>query len=905
MRLSGFVGAIAKAQKTAVHDRPAKFDWTPFADTPQEQAYYNEAEETFYGGSAGGGKGGICHGLQWAFRNKTAFTVDQYNDIIDEIPDWIKRMDSKVLMWNGEWKNFSEISVDDRIMNPDGQMQTVIQVHERGEQEVYIVKFEDGTSVECDGDHLWGFWRARTNTRRKTCPGVKPILDRSILGAWNVNYISRAMIRNTKWLYEEVLKGKRIIIPVIAPLNFTQLHRGRVDRAYVYGALIGDGCIQRRRKSGIVLTNVDEWVIERCTSLMEDWRRRDSPNKATDTCFKDDWVEAWAENTGLIGKYSYNKFIPEGYLKESLEFRWNLAQGLFDTDGYASSTANEVSYCTVSPQLAEDVANLVRSLGFIAKVREKQGVCYLDGLGKECRMAYIVRVEGNNRHRLFSLPRKVELAKLSEPNHWVGKRIESIEKKGSVYCRCITVSNANGLYITDGYNVTHNSDLILGLALTAHESSIIYRKEYPQLKALIRRSHQIIGQVGRYNGQEKTWKLPGDRLLEFGAVGSTQTEIERYQGRPHDFIAIDEGTHIQEWQYRFLIGWNRTTTPGQRCRVVVTGNPPTTSQGRWVIKYWSPWLDPRHPNPAEPGEIRWFASIEGKTVELENGDPFEHQGELIIPRSRTFIPARLDDNPHLARSGYRAVLQGMPEPLRSQLLYGSFDIEPESDPWQVIPTNWVKAAVQRWKELPPDRQTHMGVDVARGGKDQTVIALRNKHWIAPLICLPGSITPDGDAVVDHILMNHVRDCEIRIDVVGVGASPYDALKRMNKGKTGSERMKIYAMSGGKKSEKTDRSGQLGFVNLRAEWWWHLRELLDPAKGIGVALPDDSILIEDLTAPRWWKTSNDRIQVESKEDLAKADRLGRSPDRGDAVVYAFAEPSKDTKSGEVVRALMRG
>jgi hypothetical protein len=114
-------------------------------------------------------------------------------------------------------------------------------------------------------------------------------------------------------------------------------------------------------------------------------------------------------------------------------------------------------------------------------------------------------------------------------------------------------------------------------------------------------------------------------------------------------------------------------------------NPPASAEEEWFIQYWGPWLDEQYPNPAAAGELRWFAVVEGKDVERENGQPFEWKGETIVPRSRTFIPARLSDNPYLASTNYGSVLQGMPEPLRSQLLYGDFTIGLDDDPWQVIP----------------------------------------------------------------------------------------------------------------------------------------------------------------------------------------------------------------------------
>jgi len=152
------------------------------------------------------------------------------------------------------------------------------------------------------------------------------------------------------------------------------------------------------------------------------------------------------------------------------------------------------------------------------------------------------------------------------------------------------------------------SDLVLGLAVTAHKRAIIFRREFAQLTALIERSRELLQDVARYNGQEHIWRdVPGGRQLEFGGVQHEQDK-HRYQGRPHDLKAFDELPEFTESQYRFLTGWARSTDLEQRVRVVATGNPPSHADGRWVIKYWGPWLDDQHPNPALPGELRWFTT---------------------------------------------------------------------------------------------------------------------------------------------------------------------------------------------------------------------------------------------------------------------------------------------------------
>jgi hypothetical protein len=426
--------------------------------------------------------------------------------------------------------------------------------------------------------------------------------------------------------------------------------------------------------------------------------------------------------------------------------------------------------------------------------------------------------------------------------------------------------------------------LLIGLAVTAHHRSIVFRREFPQLRGILSECETLLAGRGRFNSQANLWRLDDGRRLEFGAV-QYEGDAPKYQGRAHDLVAFDELPNFTERQYRFLIGWNRTTKPGQRCRVVSAGNPPTTAEGEWVIRYWAPWLDGQHPNPAKPGELRWFAVIAGVDKEVEDGSPFEYEGEMIQPRSRTFIPARLTDNPFLMQSGYMAVLQAMPEPLRSQMLYGDFSVGVADDPWQVIPTEWVRQAQARWKDdaRPKDAKgralpmTALGVDVARGGSDKTVLARRFGTWFAPLEKHPGASTPDGPTVAALVAKALSDGGYANIDGIGVGASVYDHCRQQS-----GIRERVRSIIYSEAVTERDKSKTLSFRNLRAYAYWSFREALDPKTGDNLALPPDPELLADLCAPKW-SMSLSGVQVEAKEDIIK--RIGRSPDSGDAVVLA--------------------
>src|SRR5437667_3692303 len=215
-------------------------------------------------------------------------------------------------------------------------------------------------------------------------------------------------------------------------------------------------------------------------------------------------------------------------------------------------------------------------------------------------------------------------------------------------------------------------------------------------------------------------------------------------------MGFDEAGEFLEEQVSSLVAWLRSIDPKQRCRVIFASNPPRGAEGQWLIDWFAPWLDPSFPDPAQPGELRWFVRTGDGTRWVDGPGRIEVDGETYTARSRTFIPARLTDNPYLDRSGYRASLENLPEPLRSQLLKGDFLAGGEDDVWQAIPSAWIEAAQQRWQPGIAGPMSALGVDVAQGGSDQTIIAPRHGTWFAPLKAYPGVSTPNGPAVAGLI-----------------------------------------------------------------------------------------------------------------------------------------------------------
>lgn len=429
------------------------------------------------------------------------------------------------------------------------------------------------------------------------------------------------------------------------------------------------------------------------------------------------------------------------------------------------------------------------------------------------------------------------------------------------------------------------SDLELGKAFTKHWRGTIYRRHYPDLGDLVTRGNEILNGLCTYvAGDKKRWELPNGAIINLAAV-QHQNDLIKYQGRARDFIGIDEAAEFPEAWFRYLTGWLRTTKPDQPTQIVLTFNPPQTPEGEWVIRYFAPWIDPDyHGTPAAPGELRYFIRLNDEDVEVDSPEPQMIDGFEVKPQSRTFIPARVDDNPHLT-SDYKSQLNMLPEPLRSQLLFGDFSIKPKDDPWQVIPTEWVLAAQKRGREMerPDVALRAMASDPSRGGADKHAIAKLYGTYFE-LYGFEGVDTPDG-IVGKHQILSLLGEesAPVAIDVVGYGSSVYDQVKVV-------DGIDARPINNAEADDSLDKSGKYGFANVRAASYWLLREALDPTSGQDIALPDTRQVRMDLTAPRY-SIVGGKIKIEPKEEIKK--RLSRSPDDGDAIVmcwYIAAKPA---------------
>lgn len=443
--------------------------------------------------------------------------------------------------------------------------------------------------------------------------------------------------------------------------------------------------------------------------------------------------------------------------------------------------------------------------------------------------------------------------------------------------------------------------LLCGLALAGHKRTLLMRRQYSDhigTGGIIDEMKRMNGGDGGFNGSAPaTLRTSDDRVITFGGAANAGDE-QRFQGKARDFLGIDEAAQFTESQVRFLMGWVRTTIKGQRARTVLASNAPIDNVGDWLVDMFRPWLDPTHHNPATDGELRWFITVgkegaPGQTEDIEVGgpDPVEHNGEVVVPSSRTFIRASLKDNPFLGPE-YQKALDALPEPYRSAVRDGNFMSAKVDHAFQVIPTQWIREAQARWTPEPPEHapMSVISADIAQGGSDTTTIVSRYDGWFSKADQTPGAETPTGNEVAGLLISKRRNGCTIIIDMGG----GYGGGTKMRLNDSGID---VVSYKGSESAVGRSIDQQYGFYNVRSKAYWKLREALDPSQdgGSSIALPDDPELVSDLTTPHF-KIVSRGIQITPKVEVVAT--LRRSPDKGDATVMAnFTGPKLQTHGNQ--------
>lgn len=356
---------------------------------------------------------------------------------------------SKVLTPNG-WVEIGSLKIGDIICASNGENQYVNGVYHQGKKKNYKVIFDDRTEVLCCDEHLW-----QTSTRlerRYGSPKVRELKE----------------IRNT--LRVNADNRKNHSIPFVKPMKFSK--KELTIHPYLLGVMLGDGCFGK-----MSLTNCEQDIIDRISSLVPNdvvLKRDTFCTKTMQYTFvrttgnKNNLKEMFRE-LGMLELKSATKYIPDNYLYSDFNDRLEMLRGLLDTDGFVEKWGQTIEYSTVSEHLRDGVQFLVQSLGGRVVCSKHVGKYKKDGVLHVCKDYYKLKISFTND--VIPVSSKKHLAKYKKCSKGLQKYIENIVEYGYEECVCISVSSSDKLYVTDGFNLTHNTSLAINICTNVAQST--------------------------------------------------------------------------------------------------------------------------------------------------------------------------------------------------------------------------------------------------------------------------------------------------------------------------------------------------------------------------------------------------------------------------------------------------
>nr|DAG71470.1 MAG TPA: DNA packaging protein [Caudoviricetes sp.] len=354
---------------------------------------------------------------------------------------------------NGK-RELGSIKVGDYVFDRLGNPTKVLGVYPQGKLDVYKVTFRDGRTVYCNDEHLWTCYTSRDNFITRT------------LREWMELGIEKTDARGRC--------HHDFAIPSCEPIEY-KAQEYQIP-PYVIGAFIGDGCCTERQltissEDGFIPSKVAKQLVEKgygCTA-----RKRNSENyswrfeREEKKYLSSRNASTVLQTTEILGDFheeimvrSGDKCIPEIYKNGSIEQRWELIQGLFDTDGHIDGEKGRVSIFSTSKKLIDDIREVLFSLGISSSIMvDNRSEKYTTGIG------FKLNVWNNSyKTRFFTLPKKAERANFFAQRecHTKEDRVQMIsaeytgEQKEMV---CLYVDNPEHLFLANDYIVTHNTTL--------------------------------------------------------------------------------------------------------------------------------------------------------------------------------------------------------------------------------------------------------------------------------------------------------------------------------------------------------------------------------------------------------------------------------------------------------------
>lgn len=352
-----------------------------------------------------------------------------------------------------------------------------------------------------------------------------------------------------------------------------------------------------------------------------------------------------------------------------------------------------------------------------------------------------------------------------------------------------------------------------------------------------------MGEVARAFAKAKS--LPGElyqMALRLGAdetsgiLAFTSTESSRLTGfhAPRILACLTEAQGCEDWSWEGLLA----CATGSEDRVLCVGNPLNPSGRFYTASRSKSW------NALQISVLEHPNFVEGRTV--IPGGPSQEFAQRI------------------------ATEFGAGSNTERSRVMGEF---PDQGEEGIFRRSWLEAAARRHeaRAAPNDGYVLLAIDPAHSGPDQSAVAVLRGHVIIEIVTWSQADLAETVARLSEVLERYAIRPEgdrglLVVDIVGLGMYLADRLEELG--------YSVVRFNGGS-SPRSDH-----YLNARAESYWVLRQQLEAGT---IDIPQDEDLFDELLAIRWRPTADGKVQLEAKLDLKS--RIGRSPDKSDAVTMA--------------------
>jgi phage terminase large subunit len=240
---------------------------------------------------------------------------------------------------------------------------------------------------------------------------------------------------------------------------------------------------------------------------------------------------------------------------------------------------------------------------------------------------------------------------------------------------------------------------------------------------------------------------------------------------------------------------------------------------------------------------------------------YKESREGVLPKYKKFIQALVTDNKHISKH-YTEQLNKLDEISKARLLRGDWEYDDSKD--ALIEYD---AIVNLFSNVVPTGDKYITADIARFGKDKTVIYYWNGLQVVEIVVMDMSSMVDVANKIKEIQQREgVVLSNILVDEDGVGGGAKDILR----------------CKGFVNNSRPLRAEN--YQNLKAQCSYKLAELINKGQ-IGVSTNSIKIkeaLIQELEQIRRINIDKDgKLSILSKDKIK--DLIGRSPDYSDALM----------------------